>query len=720
MQVDARQGPLSYLPIAMESKHLDMVIWEIDPATRIPFLSCAFAKFLGFSHDSLPPSYPLFSARVFRADQERLLKQIHAILDYETGETLAEFGLVAADGKVRTIKAKLQKEISESGVVVITGSWEDLTDLRNVELQTESVLTRTHHAERMLEFGTWTLDPVTRGFSGSDGLRVAFGFGIDGLDALLSALPEACHLEFLSAIHDLTLGKSIEPKCFVVRETESFVVEIRIERQADQTLFGTLQRLVRKDMRVEPVVSESELHLRAAIDRSFDSIFVLKSDRNDSRKIRDFIIVELNKNAEQLIEMDRTMVIGQRLCELLPINRTGGFFDKYVRVVETGIPLDEEFEILNSERVEWLHHQVVPVDDGICITTRDITVRKRAEQALINSERLIHTITASSPDILFLYDLPKGKNVYWSRSLAAHLGNRNTGEGDVDATGFRHLIHPDDLENWSQAEEKLRTAGDEDSQVLRFRLKDATGEWLWFESRNSVFLRDESGTPVQVLYAVRDITEQRVNEDQLNERLMELRQARDQLRQRQVELELLNERLAALASTDGLTGLNNHRGFQDRLRAELEHSQKTELPVALILTDVDHFKDINDRLGHPAGDEVLREFSRVLADTARTADFVARYGGEEFAIILPSATAEEAVRFCERVRKRLKDPEGMNSLITASFGCADSQSHPGGKAQLIAAADRALYRSKHEGRDRITVASGVPTVVDTSVSAVQN
>src|SRR5205085_7620259 len=110
-------------------------------------------------------------------------------------------------------------------------------------------------------------------------------------------------------------------------------------------------------------------------------------------------------------------------------------------------------------------------------------------------------------------------------------------------------------------------------------------------------------------------------------------------------------KLQALAITDGLTGLKNHRAFQEKLAEEFERSCRQNLPLSLLLLDVDKFKHYNDTYGHPAGDQVLKMVAALLGETVRPADFVARYGGEEFVILLPGMDAEGAVTLAERVRE---------------------------------------------------------------------
>jgi PAS domain S-box-containing protein len=166
-----------------------------------------------------------------------------------------------------------------------------------------------------------------------------------------------------------------------------------------------LHRLVSHDAQATTELRTSEERFRAAMVGSLDAVYFLTAVRNAKGEIEDFTFTDLNPKGESLISMTREQVIGQRLCELIPINRTGGFFEKYTRVVETRIPLEEEFPI--SEPVigaTWLHHQVVPLGDGVVITSRNITTRKNAEQELQESEARYRAFVDHATDSLFLGD----------------------------------------------------------------------------------------------------------------------------------------------------------------------------------------------------------------------------------------------------------------------------------------------------------------------------
>ena len=122
----------------------------------------------------------------------------------------------------------------------------------------------------------------------------------------------------------------------------------------------------------------------------------------------------------------------------------------------------------------------------------------------------------------------------------------------------------------------------------------------------------------------------------------------------------LHDEVNRLATTDGLTGVANHRRFQERLNEEFERQAREAGRFALVMVDVDHFKKVNDRFGHPAGDQVLKQVAAVLVTTVRKIDVVARYGGEEFAVILLSSGPKESYQLAERVRKAV---EGLSPVI---------------------------------------------------------
>jgi diguanylate cyclase len=164
-----------------------------------------------------------------------------------------------------------------------------------------------------------------------------------------------------------------------------------------------------------------------------------------------------------------------------------------------------------------------------------------------------------------------------------------------------------------------------------------------------------------------------------------------------------NQTLAALSSIDGLSGLLNHTHWESVVASEFQRCRRIGQPSSVVMMDIDHFKAINDRHGHPAGDAVIREVAGILRATLRLHDVPGRYGGEEFGIVLPGTGIEGAEMLAERIRTGLESAvlethKGLRA--TASFGVAAFDAADASHAEWIARADRALYRAKESGRNR--------------------
>lgn len=180
------------------------------------------------------------------------------------------------------------------------------------------------------------------------------------------------------------------------------------------------------------------------------------------------------------------------------------------------------------------------------------------------------------------------------------------------------------------------------------------------------------------------------------------------LDRRHRELTRANEELEQLSATDGLTQLYNHRHFQLQLLREAKRAERTGAPLCLLLVDVDDFKQLNDRLGHSAGDRVLQEIARAMRAQIRETDYLARYGGEEFVLLLPQTTVEGGAALAEKVRGAVEalaapviGPAGRVQ-VTVSIGVA---AYTKGPEASFDAADRALYEAKAAGKNRVTVST---------------
>ncbi|GAB4482767.1 MAG: hypothetical protein OHK006_01910 [Thermodesulfovibrionales bacterium] len=173
----------------------------------------------------------------------------------------------------------------------------------------------------------------------------------------------------------------------------------------------------------------------------------------------------------------------------------------------------------------------------------------------------------------------------------------------------------------------------------------------------------------------------------------------------------LHAEIERMATTDGLTGLFNHRSFQEKLTEEIRRMKRYNEPVSLLLTDIDHFKKVNDTYGHPAGDQVLRGVARMIREAIRDIDIPARYGGEEFAVILPKTVDRDARVIAERIRRMVMDStftaDGKTLKVTISIGVASAPADADAKEDLIENTDKALYHAKHNGRNQTVLWSGI-------------
>ncbi|MGO8673480.1 MAG: diguanylate cyclase [Capsulimonadaceae bacterium] len=246
-------------------------------------------------------------------------------------------------------------------------------------------------------------------------------------------------------------------------------------------------------------------------------------------------------------------------------------------------------------------------------------------------------------------------------------------------------------------------------QTFRVELRD--GRVTWVEEH--VTIKPIADQCWHVVGVCLDATDRKLEEMRmimLNEEMQamqyeletqndELLKLREKLIAEKAALAEANLRLEALATIDGLTGIQNHRAFQEQLEHDWHAAVREGRPLSLILIDVDHFKQFNDAYGHPEGDTVLKRVAMILDEQAREGDCIARYGGEEFVVILPETRLNEAAEIAERIRVAVEHYGWMDRRITASLGVAVSYPPELSPQELIESADRAMYQAKAAGRN---------------------
>ena len=416
-------------------------------------------------------------------------------------------------------------------------------------------------------------------------------------------------------------------------------------------------------------------HYRQAVELATDMIFRLDQEGR---------FVYCNPAALQLLHYGEQEVIGRSFTKLVRLDMRREVEHFYLRQNARNRKTSYyEFPIVDGHgRERWIGQNVQVLTEenelvGFQAIARDITERKRLETDLAKNQAFRERLAASAPGILYVFDLVDRKTIFANREIAVVLGYKPEEGGDFDQIAMR-LFHPDDLSALRSHHDTLRRARDGDVHRIEYRARHADGNWVWLSAWESPFARDADGRVTQVVGTAQDVTAHNA----------------------------ARERLTWQANYDTLTRLANRQHFWTRLQSLLRRASMEHAPVSLCLFDIDLFKEINDQFGHAAGDEVLEAVGTIVRSELRSEDASGRLGGDEFCFVLPNVDQEEAACLAERIRERLNtmafgmSVSGVPFTASATFGVACLQPHLGAK-ELMEAADRALYRAKASGRNRV-------------------
>ena len=322
---------------------------------------------------------------------------------------------------------------------------------------------------------------------------------------------------------------------------------------------------------------------------------------------------------------------------------------------------------------------------SISIVIENLRTTERRLQQIAN----LHALVAeNSRDVILLVGFEGTRNFISSPDRSWGGWSRE----EIMSVSNLDLVHPDDRKNIYSVLNELRTKNEGAMIEVRLRRKDST--YAWIEAALRAVRDPISQLPTGVLASIREITERKLSEQQLEDAY---------------------HAVEALSVTDPLTGLANRRRFDQALAAEWRRALREQNPLSLLLIDADQFKNYNDTYGHPSGDICLKQIAdAVLSGATRASDLAARIGGEEFVVLLPNTSGDGArnlaSHICEVMRSRALPHSGNPyGIVTVSVGCATVVPQPGQSFSfLVDLADQALYSAKHAGRNCIYPPEYIP------------
>lgn len=422
----------------------------------------------------------------------------------------------------------------------------------------------------------------------------------------------------------------------------------------------TRQRCLEEDLRA------SEERYRTAIEHANDGVAMVKGDLHIYVNQR-FLDIFGYERPEEVIGKPVSMMVhpeDRQKVTNFNLRRQRGepvpsrYEFKGIR--ENGAPIYVEVSATRTT------YRGEPVS---LVYVRDVTERKWFEDALKRSRDFYLALFEELPTMIWRLGVD-GQCDYLNQAWLDFTGRtmqEQKGEGWLD------VIHPEDLEGFRDLLQKSLADQDPFSAELRVRRRD--GLWRWILKIGRPF-HGLDGEFAGYLGASFDITERKEQEEELR----------------------------VSATHDPLTALPNRRLLEDRLKVALAQASRKNLRVGLILMDLDNFKQVNDRLGHLAGDELLVELARRLCALVRGGDTVARLGGDEFVLVLPEINQpRDAQKVAKRILEAIREPlliNGVELSISSSLGTAIFPDHGGSAEVLLQRADQALYQAKETGGNR--------------------
>jgi diguanylate cyclase (GGDEF)-like protein/PAS domain S-box-containing protein len=429
--------------------------------------------------------------------------------------------------------------------------------------------------------------------------------------------------------------------------------------------------------------NEEHARLIAAAETSLEAFFIYEAIRNPESEITDFRCKYVNSHGEELLKMPRAQLLNQDMCVLFPGYRASGLFDKYRKVLLTGEPLSEEFSVAREDGSKrWLRHRVVKLGDGVAITTSDASEIKASEERYRSLFNFSNSIFETTPFSIIETDL---SGIIQAMNAAAEKLTGYKRTELVGSASITSLHDPRELSRRPEDAEPENGAPLEGFALLT--AKAAEGEVD--EREWSYVRRDGSTLPVHLaVTAVRDGNGEITGFVAIASDLSERKQ--------------MMTYLSHMASHDQLTGLPGRTLLRERIAEAIEKAMLHGRKVAVFVLDLDHFKRMNDSVGHRTGDEVLVGMAERMKHSLRRSDTLGRLGGDEFVVVMPHiATVGDVERCAKRLVERVASTAMIGDMevnLSASVGVCIYPDFASDVDSLLERADAAMYAAKENGR----------------------
>jgi diguanylate cyclase (GGDEF)-like protein/PAS domain S-box-containing protein len=435
---------------------------------------------------------------------------------------------------------------------------------------------------------------------------------------------------------------------------------------------------------------EAHSQFLAAAETSLDAFGLLESVRNDAGEIVDFRIQYVNANGERLVGRPRSELLGQMLCSVTPARPTSSMFAKFCTVVNSGEPLNEEFRVnFPAIRASWLRSQVVKLGDGLALTFSDISESKATQERYAHLAEFTDSVFQNAPFSIVATDT---NGQITAMNVAAE---KLTGYSREELVGKAPLtVLHDERELLGKALGIDPAATLEQYGFRALTAGVAVGEME--EQEWTLIRRDGVRTPINL--AMRAVTTDAGQVSGFVSIAFDITERRQML-----------DYVTHLATHDQLTGLAGRALLQDKTVQAVELARRYGTKVAVFVIDLDHFKRLNDSLGHASGDQLLIEAAKRLSRSVRSTDVVARVGGDEFVVVMPDITTVEDVEQCAanlvaRLAPEISIEEHLVQL-TASVGVCIYPDFAADAKHLLKRADSAMYVAKENGRNQYQIFS---------------